>query len=184
MAYVAITLLNDGYELAFIAGVLGNITAEGSAGLLEGYDITTKKIPADVDYKNNYAMKNIQNLGIKKVQALQEKCAATNTGFGLGACQWTFGRTQTLLDCYKEVCGDNDKPTLEQCIIAESLVVARELEGSEKYAYTYWVKNRNDINDAYNAGRYVCKYYERPKVDSSAERGNKAADIYKIMLGK
>ena len=81
MEYIAITLLNDGFQSAFVAGVLGNIESEGEAGQFEGIDCTTKSVS---NYKE-YANGNIQTIGIKNAQELETACAKTGYSeqFGL-----------------------------------------------------------------------------------------------------
>lgn len=84
------------------------------------------------------------------------------------------------------MCGDNNFPTLEQCIIAENLCVARELEGTHKYVYKGWKNEKYGTKNAYYAGYTVCLDYENPSdAKKKAEiRGNRAEQIYSIMMGK
>lgn len=206
---VATTLLNEGYEPAFVAGVLGNILAEGNLGHFEGsnYKSNPEDKPdyliyadANFNYRNEFSNKNIMNVGIKKTYDLLKKCEKVNYKgkFGLGAIQWTGGRAMALIKCYIKVCGltldkDGDLateyyPTEAQCRQAENMMIINELNGKyyHKRVYNKWVSQYSDkdsVEAAKGAGIIVCKYYEIPHEDSSETRGNSSAAIYKVMMG-
>lgn len=186
------TLLNQGYEPAFVAGILGNIVAEGTAGRFESSNYKShpsaepaylKYMDNNYNYRNVFSGKSISEVGISKTyEVLQQLEKNGYKGkFGLGTVQWTGGRTMNLIKCYQEVCGNNDYPTKEQCLQAESLLIAKELKGDYSSVYSNW---KNSNCSAQSAGKIVCQQYERPKVDSSTERGKTSQTIYNAMMGK
>lgn len=197
MIIMASTLLKEGYEPAFVAGILGNILAEGTAGAFESsaYIKNPAQEPgylAYIDKKYNYRSefsgKNISEVGVAKTYALLQELEKSGYEgkFGLGCVQWTGGRTMGLIDCYIEVCGENGYPTTEQCLQAESLFIARELNGNYQYVYDAWLSEYGDKdNSAYGAGSVVCLKYEVPahRDEKAITRGNSAQAIYNVMTG-
>ncbi|QNU67820.1 LysM peptidoglycan-binding domain-containing protein [Ruminiclostridium herbifermentans] len=199
MVYVASLLLNKGYEVEFVAGVLGNIMAEGSAGKFESsnYKSNPEKEPEyllymdkNYDYRNVFSGKNISEVGIKKTYELLKELEKDGYKgkFGLGSIQWTGGRTMGLIECYIEICGENGYPTKEQCLKAEGLMVVKELEGRYSDVYKDWKSQYGNINGAdaaYGAGSIVCSKYEKPRDfnEKAKGRGNSSIDIYNVMMG-
>ena len=106
--------------------------------------------------------------------------------FGLGTFQWTdHGREVELLECYKEVCGDNNYPTFEQCCHAEVLAILRELDGT--YGSGYYKRVVTDklenINGVKEACILFCKNYEgQTSVDEQNKRAKTAEIIYRILV--
>lgn len=200
MINMAITLLNEGYEPAFVAGVLANILAEGAAGYFESsaYITYPDNEPAylvymdeNYDFRDKFSGENISQVGIAETyRVLKElKKGGYKGKFGLGSVQWTGGRTMELIKCYIELYGEDYYPTIEESLIAENMMIVKELNGEyyNKRVYQKWKseysKNRDSTDAAYGAGIIVCKNYEIPRADSSGTRANNAEKIYKIMMG-
>ena len=190
-------LLREGYEPAFVAGILGNISAEGKVGQFESsnYKTNPEKKPDYMqymddhhDYRNKFSGKSISEVGISETQNLIKRIEKDGGEgkFGLGCVQWTGSRTEALLACYKDVCGEENYPTREQCIEAEGMFIIQELNGNYSEVYEEWCESCNNINSiesAVQAGRDVCKKYESPRTDTSEKRGEEAGKIYKALMG-
>lgn len=195
---MAETLLYAGYEVTFVAGMLGNIMNEGTVGQLESsnYDKHPEMRPeymAYMDqyfsYRQKYSGRSIMEIGIEELDKLVKALEETESigKFGLGCIQWTGSRTQELLQCYLDVCGTDNYPTMEQCMQVESMFILQELS-SETYSEIYedWKNASSEYSpeeSAEVAGQMICKRYIRPMVDTSVERGEDAAEIYEVMLG-
>ncbi len=191
MLTAAERLLSEGYEVEFVAGVLGNIQAEGTPGVFESsnYSSNPSAKPSyltymdnNFNYRNEFSGKTISQVGIDKAIALQDKAEASGFKgkFGLGMIQWTGTRTSGLLDAYDKYCTSN-YPTVEECAKAEANYMVDELQGSYKYVYNNW---KNGEKTAKSAGEIVCKQYEVP-ANASAQavvRGNNATKIYNVMM--
>ena len=168
MITAASVLIEQKFELAFIAGVLGNIKNEGNIGISKLNSILTK-----FDNMKRYDT--------------QEK---SRVGFGLGCVQWTFDRTYQLIRIYIEVAKGSDWVTEAQATEAEGIMVVHELTGTYYYkVYMPWL-NTNQTNldssqAAYNAGYDVCMKYEEPKNANSKApiRAKDAQVIYAVMKG-
>lgn len=97
MITAAERLLNDGYEVAFVAGVLGNIQNEGTPGIFESsnYSNPSKKpsylkyMDENFDYRRKFSGKSISDVGISAAVALQQKAKASGYKgkFGFGMIQ-------------------------------------------------------------------------------------------------
>jgi hypothetical protein len=190
------TMLDEGYEPAFVAGMLANIIYEGAAGHFESSVYISnpqtepdyfKYMYKNYDYRNKYSGKNIYdgmslsnvNNMLQQIEKAGFNAGSTNgdrKGFGLGSVQWTFGRTKTLVETYIEVANGSDTITFEQTLHAEGLMISRELSGyyNKDYSSIYpdWKANNatklSSSDAAYNAGVMLCKRYERPQHDSSS----------------
>ncbi|MCM1410154.1 MAG: peptidoglycan-binding protein [Lachnospiraceae bacterium] len=94
MYMAAERLLNDGYEVEFVAGILGNIQNEGTPGKFESsaYSNPDKKpaylkyMDEHFDYRNKFSGKSITEVGISAAIQLQNGAAASGYAgkFGLG----------------------------------------------------------------------------------------------------
>lgn len=191
MVYAAERMFKDGYEAAFVAGMLGNIQNEGEPGKFESSNYKThpenepaylKYMDEHFDYRSKYSGKNISEVGIKEAIALQEKVVACGYKgkFGLGMIQWTGDRTTNILEAYKKYCSSNN-PTKDECIKAEVNFMADELKNNYKAVYKEW---KNGSKKAKSAGEIICKQYERPK-DKEKEaivRGENSTKIYDVMM--
>jgi len=190
MIVAAQKMLNDGYDPKFIAGVLGNIQAEGSPGYFESSNYKTnpslkpsylKYVDNNFNYANLYSGKSLTSVGISSARNLANKCK--NSGykgkFGLGMVQWTGDRTIELLNEYKVL--NKDKPTLNECAEIEASFIVKELKEKSNFdsIYKEWKSNPTP----YNAGYLICTKYEKPsdRFERGKVRGNYAAAIYKKM---
>ena len=191
MVTAAQIMLKDGYEVEFVAGMLGNIMAEGALGKFEGSNYKTNPdakplylIDADKNFGyKNFSDKNIRDIGISKTMELENKMynhgyeTKGHAKFGLGMIQWTGSRTHDLLKLYKQEC-KGDKPTVEECAKVESMMISKELKGSHAYVYNDWKKTSKTAADA---GRIIYDEYEIPSTDTKETRANYATSIYKIL---
>ena len=109
--------------------------------------------------------------------------------FGLGIVQWTGARTAKLVECYRRHAGGASTITKAQVIAAENEMILNDLKGSYSSVYTAWKKANSGAlaceAAARSAGALVCTRYEIPvdKESKAVTRGNKAASIYKTMIG-
>ena len=193
-------LFNNGYETAFIAGLLANINHEGNFGFFEcsNYKSRPNLKPnylklMDSLYKYNelYSGKYVHEISLKALKDMCDKLKKDNWQkgkFGLGTIQWTGERTYTLVEHYLRECNNADKISLEQVISAEGKMIINELKSnSYKSIYDDWKReNQNNLNSenaAFGAASKICKKYEVPteKEKKAVERGNTAKQIYKIM---
>lgn len=193
MLAAAEKLLNDGYEVEFVAGVLGNIQNEGTIGKFESsaYISNPSAEPAylkymddNFQYREKFSGKSIRDVGISAALELQKNAENSNFQgkFGLGMIQWTGSRTGGLLSYYQKY-ASSDKPTVDECIKAEINFMGDELKSSSySYIYANWKNNPT----AANAGKLICEEYENPKdkKTQSPIRAENAERIYNIMLGK
>ena len=191
MVMAAERMFQEGYEVEFIAGMLGNIQNEGAAGKFESSAYIShpeqepgylKYMDEHFNYRKEFSGKSISDVGITKTIELQKK--AEKSGFkgkfGLGMIQWTGKRTSGLLDSYKKYC-KNDKPTAAECAKAEVNYMVDELKGKYASVYKEW-KNSKD-KSAENAGSIICKKYEVPAdTENQAKlRAKNALRIYNVM---
>ena len=198
MVTMAEALLDAGYEPAYVAGVLSNIYHEGTFGKFESSKYSSNEpaylvyMDENYDYRNKYSNKLIYNgISLSEVSAMLDELAAAGFPgkFGLGSVQWTGGRTRNLMKMYMEEAGGNDTITLDQVIAAEVKMIKSELAGSYKYIRSRWMETYGDapVSDdaAFSAGYRVCVSYEVPASyrSKAIDRGVKAVDIYKVMLG-
>ena len=144
-------------------------------------------------YLDNYSGKFVWDVDLNELEALMEKLAegGWEGKFGLGIVQWTGGRTKTLVSFYRKAAGpDATKITRAQAIAAENQMIISDLKGGYSGVYSSW-KNANSDGGlyteeaAYSAGSIVCLRYEIPanKESKAVTRGNKAAEIFRIMVG-
>ncbi len=186
-------LLKDNYEVAFVAGVLGNIMNEGTPGKFESSNYKSnpaaepgylKYMDKHFNYRNKFSGRSICDVGIKATEALQKKVKASGYAgkFGLGMIQWTGERTERLIASYKKY-SKGDKPTINECIKAEVNFMADELKGAYSNVYKKWKAGNKT---AKSAGDIVCRMYEVPR-DTNGEakrRAENASKLYKIMTKK
>ena len=195
-------LYDNGYETAFIAGILANIKHEGNFGFFESskYIKNPNKKPkylkimdGQYNYDKNYSGKYIYDLSLKELKEMCDKLKKDKWQkgkFGLGIIQWTGERTSTLVDFYLAEAKGADKISLDQVISAEGKMMIHELKSnSYKSIYDNWkkdnIKNLNSENAAFDAASKICIKYEIPaeKEKKANERGNTAKQIYKVMTG-
>jgi len=184
-------LLDNEFDPAFVAGVLGNICYEGNTGIFEYYNSSQPYqvyMQEHYNYRSEYSGKFIYNLtsADKNVITIYNLLTALSNGgwkggFGLGSCQWTFDRTYTLVQVYKKINGGSSSITYAQTVQAEAEMVAYELNNKYNSVYTNW---KSGNRTAYNAGSDICLYYEKPvdKYTKALDRGNLATRIYADMM--
>ena len=189
MLVAAERLLNENYEVEFVAGVLGNIQNEGTPGKFESsyYVGNTKPsyleyMDTHFDYQNKFSGKSIQEVGISAALELAKKAEKSGYQgkFGLGMIQWTADRTLGLLESYQKY-SSGDKPTKEECIKAEVNFLLDELGGKYASVYKNW---KAGDRTASSAGEIVCLEYEKPdKMQEQAKiRAENAKKIYNVMV--
>lgn len=196
---VAAKLLEAGYEPEFVAGMLGNVLSEGKFGQFESSAYVTnpnnepqymKYMDEYYNYEKIYSGRSISEIGIDETQTLFDEVKRSEGmgKFGIGIIQWTdYERLRGLLEYYKNICGDNNYPTKEQCIEVETAYMIYELRESKEFKYIYdeWKSESEGLSAgerAKIAGESICKNYEKPKVDTSVERGGLAEKILMVMI--
>lgn len=108
-------LFLEGYDEAFIMGMLGQIICEGDYGEFEDCDYKSSPMPdylahviTCIDYDTRYDGKYIMEVDLIQVYydlvCVKEVCKYERHGFGVGCIQFTFDRTVDLLELYfKEI---------------------------------------------------------------------------------
>ena len=185
-------MLNNDYEVAFVAGMLANMKQEGNTGMFESsnYSDQNRKLRIapylvymDSEYRgenfylNNYSGKTIMDVDVIEVyemlKELEEisnyswKLDGHTIGFGLGTNQWSFDRALELVEVYLELNNNSSTITLEQARRAEAIWIIRELKSKSIYRNIHpnWQKKFSDLNSidaAYQAGYDLCDIYIRP----------------------
>lgn len=187
-------LLDKKYDPKFIAGILANIYKEGNVGHFESSNYRSnpaskkeylKIMDTKYNYQKKYSGKNITQVSLSELNNLLIKLSRDNWKkgkFGLGCCQWTGGRTKTLVSLYMKYSGGKDYITMDQAIRAESKMILTELASKEyKNIYESWSLSSN--KNAYLAGKLICMKYERPNNKDQAQiRANLATQFYKVMM--
>ena len=202
LAYIALIMLRDGYELAYVAGLLANSYHEGNVGQFESSSYTSNinnkpgylKIMDELyDYGTLYSGKTIMKVSLSKVEELITKLAKDNWNkgkFGLGSIQWTGSRCQRLVEHYRNAADKSDTITESQAIEAEGEFILEELKDvKQEYISIYpdWRKanaaNLNSGEAANKAAQALCRKYEKPaNMEAMAlKRGETAIKIYNIM---
>ena len=206
-ACVTITqaMLNLGYPVSFVAGMLANIVFEGSTGQFENsnYDRNPEKkkdylIYMDTEYNgtnfylNNYSNRTIMEVGVDSTYNMlcdlknqsngTWKIGSSRVGFGLGCIQWSFARTLDLVNAYRKINNCSNDITMEQACQGEALLMLKELAPSN--IVSSWKKNNaaalSSETAAYNAAKVLCESYSVPDnyVTVAITRANRAASIY------
>ena len=199
LAIIGQLLFDNGYETAFVAGVLGNINHEANIGLFESSAYIShpedepkylKYMDQYYSYRTKYSGKLITEVSLDELNTLLNKLKNDNWEkgkFGLGCVQWTGERTLNLFKIYRSENNNKDSISFNQATNAEGKLIINEFSNDYKYIYNNWKKeNENKINSenaAYNAASKICLDYERPSdMENKAKtRGNTAKKIYKIM---
>jgi len=202
LAYIALIMLRDGYELAYVAGLLANSYHEGNVGQFESSSYTSninskpgylKTMDELYDYGTLYSGKTIMKVSLSKVEELITKLAKDNWNkgkFGLGSIQWTGSRCQRLVEHYRNAADKSDTITESQAIEAEGEFILEELKDvKQEYISIYpdWRKanaaNLNSGEAANKAAQALCRKYEKPaNMEAMAlKRGETAIKIYNIM---
>lgn len=195
---VAYYLLMEGYEVEFVAGILGNIVHEGDFGKFESsaYDSKPDEKPAYLDYMDthynyhsDFSGKTICEVGMEQWVELHNKIEGTGAKYGFGCVQWTeIDRAEKIYNFYVEECGETGFPTLEQCASAECKMIIYELNNDFSSVYEDWkieaASLTNSEDKAYHAGDIFVNDYEKPKGGDSAHlRANTSMKICEALLG-
>jgi len=199
LAIIGQLLFDNGYETAFVAGVLGNINHEASIGYFESSAYTShpenepqylKYMDKYYSYRTKYSGKLITGVSLNELDTLLnnlKKDKWEKGKFGLGCVQWTGERTLNLFKKYRSENNNGDSINFNQAAIAEGKLLISELSNDYKKYYNDWKEENKDKIDsetaAYNAAYKICYYYERPtdKANKAITRGKTAEKIYKIM---
>lgn len=172
------TLLNEGYEPAFVAGLLGNIVAEGNIGLFELYN-TDQDYHLNLNgylqeyynttYNDMFHNKHIYEMDLNKVYEIvtnlknmnwrvsQDQASrwSGNKGIriftGVGCVGWSEGRLYTMIELYREVCNNRSTITEEEAKKAEALMIVRELTGDYASVYNDWKSTNASALDSQGA---------------------------------
>lgn len=192
-------LFDNGYETAFVAGVLGNINHEASIGYFESSAYIRnpgnkpqylKYMDQNYSYRSKYSGKLITEVSLDELDTLLNKLKDDKWEkgkFGLGCVQWTGERTLNLFKIYRRENNNKNSITFDQAAKAEGNLIINEFSNDYKSIYDNWKEeNKNQINSenaAYNAASKICLKYEIPKdkENQAKIRGNTAKNIYKIM---
>lgn len=189
-------MLQEGYDAEFVAGMLGNIESEGSAGHLESSNYSQKKPPAYIVKLNNhgysdYSGKDIGTIGVSQLMEYSKDVHRDYgiDGYGVGCIQWTsWNRHIGLLETYQQM--NNNYPTLNECIKTEATYMLYEISPDSK-SFSGLMGKVNEKTDkmegeqeAYETAVVLCKQYIKPKEDTSAKRGEMAKKIYRAMMGE
>ena len=215
-AAAAGVLLNNGFEPAFVAGMVSNIVSEGRAGLFENSNYRSnpaakpdylRNITSWLNYGPRFSNQYIYNLDfhlfaeiastVSMLHSLNWRMPNWNInygqriGFGLGMCQWTFHRTYTLMNVYREFMEGRFVITERETLSAESELIRRELSPGGLHARVHpnWRSangnNLNSSNAAFSAGDIICRQYLVPANTSyqAQRRGDRARSIFADMMG-
>ena len=132
------------------------------------------------------------DVNLTEFEALLETLARGNWvgKFGVGIVQWTGGRTRKLAALYRKHAGAGDSITQAQVVAAENEMVLNDFSGDYRGVYSAWKMANSAATDtveaARSAGALVCTRYEIPvnKDAKAVTRGNKAAEMFAVMLGE
>lgn len=142
-------------------------------------------------YLDNWSKKYVQDIDLSALEAFMDRLAdgGWEGKFGLGIVQWTGARTKKLVAFYRKHAGASNAMTAAQVAAAENEMILYDFTGDYKGVYNSWKSsNKSDLQcaeAARSAGSIVCTKYEIPvdKDSKAVTRGNKAKEIYNIMMG-
>ena len=143
-------------------------------------------------YLNRYSHRLVQEVDVKELMELMNALEEGDWEgkFGLGIVQWTGSRTKKLVKKYCKYTGKDNRITADGVVAAENEMILDELKGGYSGVYSKWKSdNKGDrLTDkaARSAGSIVCTYYEKPAnaQGKAGQRGDKAAEIFRVMMGK
>jgi len=202
-------MLDRGFEPAFVAGMLGNVMAEGSIGEFEraSNHAYLQYVLNNHDYANRFAGRYVYNMGatlqeLYDIISNRMSSAGNNVNlFGLGTMQFTNGpRIVHIVENYMLISGGGGSITREQAAEAEIITLIQQLEGHGMHTgphpihggwgfdlYALW-RNRNAVNynsdaAARDAAGLIVHHFLRPDAAETAAtiRGNNASDILRVM---
>ena len=198
MIIIGNLLFDQGYETAFVAGVLANIFHEAVIGKFESSNYSShpelkpeylKIMDEKYSYNTKYSGKLITAVNLQEVGTLLETLKKDNWKkgkFGLGCVQWTGSRTYDLYKKYNSECGGCTKINIQQATKSEGKLIIAELGGTYAHIRNQWKRDNPNINTplaAYNAGYQITKQYEKPKdLEGQAKaRAKTAQNMYNDM---
>lgn len=195
--YMTLKMLNQGYSLEIIAGMIGNVINEGKPGYFESsaYKNLSKKPDylVHMDSKHAYntlvSGKMLTDVGTNALILLKNDngCLAELHMFGLGTNQWTGARGEKLIKKYIDKFGNNAFPTKEECAEIEVDFMLEELDT------TFATVIDNCINETMGKGneekidiitRIIMDDYEVPSVRNLNDRQDSANAWYDVLTGK
>ncbi len=166
--------------------------SEEEMGTYEGEGTKKLRFGEENFYLNHYSGKYVQEVNLNDLEAFMKKLdeGKWQGKFGLGVVQWTGARTKVLVSFYRKKAGEGASSITDaQVMAAENEMILYDFRGSYKGVYSNWQSQNAAAlatqDAARSAGSIVCLKYEIP-VDKEAKavtRGNKAVEIYKIMMG-
>ncbi|MCL1885084.1 MAG: phage tail tip lysozyme [Defluviitaleaceae bacterium] len=191
MTIMGQVLLNEGYEPAFVAGMLANIMREGSFGEFErsGTDAQIadwqgymRYFVDNHDYRNRFSGRLISDVDATLLEVYNMITNAPQTGmnanniFGIGIVQWTNRpRIIPLMQTYRSVAGDG-RISAGQVVEAETLFMVNELASGQHVGgwggvawgsdlREVWRERNGDVDNetaAGDAGYIITRLYTRP----------------------
>lgn len=195
--YMTLRMLNQGYSLEIIAGMIGNVVNEGKPGYFESsaYKDLSKKPDYLVHMDSQHAYntlvsgKLLTDVGTNILEQLKiaNGCSTELHMFGLGTNQWTGARGERLIMKYIEKFGNNAFPTQEECAETEVDFMLEELN-------TIFDDVINDcINETMGKSneekidvitRIIMDDYEKPSVRNLNDRQDSASAWYEVLMEK
>ena len=203
-------MLDRSFEPAFVAGMLGNVMAEGSIGEFERVSNHSylQYVLNNHDYANRFAGRFVYNMGatlqeLYDIISNRTSSAGNNVNlFGLGTMQFTNGsRILHIVENYMLVSGGGGNITRELAAEAEIITLIQQLEGYGQHTgppqpghgwgfdlYAFWktrhAANFNTEAAARDAAQLITRLFLRPgAVETAAEiRGNNAVNILRVMM--
>lgn len=205
-------MLDNGYDPAFVAGMLANIEGEGNFGQFEGAGNQSylQYFINNHDYANRFSWRHIYTdsdsaavyESLQQIYDMANNSGQTNI-FGLGAIQRTNRpRFLSLIEIYGEKSGGMNRriTTRNQVIEAENELLIRELSGQGNHTggggvpwgsnlLDVWrTRNYGNLNSEHgagDAGSLISNSFVRPFDPVGAiasERANIATNIFRIMM--
>lgn len=202
MVLMGQALIDAGFDLAFTAGMLGNIQREGSFGEFEGAGSQPylQYFIANHDYLIRFHRKQIHRIDITLQELYNITYNSPNQAniFGLGIIQWTNRpRFFALIENYMDAVGGNGRITEAQVVEAETRLMIEELRSGEhtvgpnvpngSILLDIWrernVGNLDTENAVKDAAYLITAAYARPKnaEQKAIQRKEDAANIYRII---
>ena len=208
MQIVATMLFANNYSESFVAGMLGNVYAEGDFGYLEGvnkgtntgfkyWDYINELTYVDEEtgkkytYYDDFSFKHLYEVDFQAYLELVNMDMDEHPDYanviGCGSVQWTSrDRFKALMEYYvsADKAGNNDgQLSYEECVEAEVNYMIYELGGD----YSSVVDNCGSISSedaAANSATVICNEYERPNKDYAHLdwRQQAAKDVYNTMI--
>ncbi|MBQ6122178.1 MAG: hypothetical protein IJI59_10610, partial [Clostridia bacterium] len=142
-------------------------------------------------YLDNYSRKYVYEINLDDLEAFMVRLDEGGWvgKFGVGIVQWTGHRTKNLLARYRKHAGAGKSTiTPAQVAAAENEMILNDFQGDYQHVYNTWKEENpatlSSIAAARSAGSIICLKYEVPvdKETKAVRRGEKAVEIYKVMM--